>query len=153
MATPSSNDLKYIFLKNALGTAYVNGTVDGIPGAGIIMTPFVDESKASAGVVTAPIANAGLVSIPAPLSGLYRFHVTAATMVTPGAAADDNNIEVRLGAVSKAVCKLSRTNNTYLETIGQVRCDGVGNLTVNAIGAATAAVVYSVHILATRIAL
>jgi hypothetical protein len=165
----SLNDLWRAWLVASLPAAVVAGTDEVVPGSGGSVTqpvsvaqylsspwlvkPPANESVSASGTVTAPGAGAAIAtivsgSLPA---GTYLVEAEAVYTATAPAAAEDLNIEIREAAVSKRKLAMPRANNV----VGTGRCqlvlDGSTAISINAVGAATAAVVYTGAITATKL--
>jgi hypothetical protein len=101
---------------------------------------------------TAPADNAALATLTAPPAGWYELQITLIYSATAPAAAEDIAVSVRLGAVEVIQSLIGpRANNVPITHRVTLLADGVGNISVNAEGAGTASVVYTVQLLATRI--
>lgn len=111
------------------------------------------QTLGATGVVTAPADNADIASIPAPPAGLYKVTVTVSFAAGAPAAPEDVPVSVALGAATGGVpLTAARALNVAFVHELYMTCDGVGALVVQGNGAATAAVVYVVGLLATRVA-
>ncbi len=101
---------------------------------------------------TAPGAGAALVtSLPPSGKGLYQIDVVAYLSGAAPAAADNQNIEFRFGGTVLSAIPLIPAANTVTAWRTYFTSDGVTNFSVNATGAATAAVVYNVFLTATKV--
>ncbi len=149
------NDLWYSWLVTQLSSGIVNGTSDPVAGSGSSggggSSIAYENTVSNAGVVTAPGANAAIVTLAkANLpEGKYQIQVQAGYGASAEAAAD-NNINVRAGAtvVGRIVAFGANTIRSFMFYYD---LDGDTDLTVNAISAGSAGSVYVAYISATRI--
>jgi hypothetical protein len=116
------------------------------------VTQRVSESLSAAGVATAPGANGILTgaTITTPPQGTYLVRANCFYVAGTPAAADDNNIQIREGSTLIARVAMPRAINVMGVAQAYVTVDGATSITLNAIGAATAGVVYSGVIIAER---
>ena len=122
----------------------------------ISTNPALDSTTAS-GSVTNPGAGAAICTLSAPAAGQYRIDVVTCYGVGAVAAAENLNMQLKVGATAFAAMPVSATATsavggspltcTYFLTLS-----GVDALTVNAVGASTATAIYTASIIATRIA-
>src|SRR5689334_4120350 len=97
------NDLWYSWLVTQLSSGIVNGTSDPVAGSGSIggggSSLAYENTVSNAGVVTAPSANAAIVTIDNSdlPEGKYQIQVQAGYGASAEAAAD-NNINLRAGS-------------------------------------------------------
>lgn len=98
--------------------------------------------------VTAPGAGAAIATLAAPPKGVYEVRVAAKTGAGT-VAADDGNVQLKAGATVLVGAVPTSGQEIVLD---RVTLDGATALTLNAVGAATAAVVYTGRITATRVA-
>lgn len=114
---------------------------------------FIADTVGVGGSAAAPGAGAAVATLTTPPAGTYRVQVFAGLGVgAAGAAAENLNMQLQAGAtvISKlAMAELQAASNFCGEFI--LTLDGATSLTVNAVGAATAATVYIAQITATRI--
>ena len=103
------------------------------------------------GTVTAPAGGAAIVSIPNVAPGLYHVEVVAYLSAAAPAAADADNIRLQVPAVGGGqqngpALALEPVQNAPapLIEVGRVQIAALGTVSVNAIGAGTALVVYHV---------
>lgn len=105
------------------------------------------ESLSAAGEATAPAAAAAIATLAAPPAGTYDVQV--GTWISAAAAADATNLELRRAGValfSPILVVSGAARRVYRLTL-----DGAQNLSVNAIGAGGAGVIYVAEIIATRV--
>lgn len=113
--------------------------------AGRVSVGQADTLSAGANV-TAPAAGANVVNLAAPPAGSYEVRIAAA--VGAGAvAADNGNVQLKKGA---AVVLTNLPTTGAEQALERVTLDGATALTLVAVGAATAGVVYTGRISATR---
>ena len=104
----------------------------------------------ASGVATAPSAGAAVATMAAQPAGKYRIEVSCG--VSGNAVADLANFRLRRGGVDLIAILPQGANGTAEQTIlDEVDLDGTQNLTVEAIGAGTAAIEYTATIQALRI--
>jgi hypothetical protein len=110
----------------------------------------IADSVHAAANVTAPGAGVTIVTLAAASlpKGVYEIRVSAKTGVA-SAAADDGNVQLRAGGVPVIA---ALPTNGQEEVIDRLTLDGATALTLFVVGAATAAVVYTGRITATRVA-
>lgn len=106
------------------------------------------DTLAAAGNVTAPGAGAAIATLAAPPAGAYEIRVSLERGGAASVAADIGNFAIKKGATT-LVAAAQAGADIVLE---RVTLDGASAVTVNAVGAATAGVVYSASIRATRVA-
>ena len=146
-----------LLVANAAGSSGGNvnltqvGSVNVAQSNGVLTTQRgLADSSVGAGNATAPLANGVIVAAFIPgVAGVYEIFVTAGTGVA-GAAADVGNMQLNKTGV--AYLRLANPANGSV-TLGPFRLTlGVADtLSVVAIGAGTAAVVYTASVTATRI--
>jgi hypothetical protein len=106
----------------------------------------------ASGSTTAPADNAALATLTTPPAGWYELLVTIIFSATAPAAAEDIAVTVRVGANDVILGLIApRANNVPITHKVNVLVDGASNISVNAEGAGTASVVYTVQLLANRI--
>jgi len=113
------------------------------------------ESFSVYGSATAPGAGAAISSIASAQlpAGYYQIDVEASIDAGAPAAADRDNMEVREGATTIKRIVVNPVSNTVPARVSVRRVlDGATNVSVNAVGAGTASVVYRASITATRLA-
>lgn len=109
--------------------------------------PNADSVMAGANI-TAPGANADIASAGIPMAGIYE--ILFAVFAGAGAvAADNGNARLIFNGVTKIAAVAT---NGATQRIARATLDGVNPVKLQAVGAATAAVVYSGDITLTRIA-
>lgn len=106
------------------------------------------DSLHAGGEVTAPAANAAICTLAAPPAGTYEVYV--AGWVSAAAAADATNIELRRAGSALYTPLLVAVTHGFHRY--RITLDGAQNLSVNAIGAGTASVIYAAEIIALRVA-
>lgn len=129
----------------------------GSTGSPTFTAPTVHNTLVAAAKATAPAGAANVATLAAPAVGNYHIQVwIAASGTATTAAADSNNMNLLAGATTVAAllpynCSTAGnlTNPGPFEFYRTL--DGSTNLTVNAVGAATAGTVYSAMILATQV--
>ncbi len=109
------------------------------------------ESVSNYGAVTAPGAGVAIVTIAAPAAGKYK--VCAECLFSAGApaAAEDGNFAIRKAAIVQKRLAVARALNVVATGEVVVEVDGAQAISVNSVGAGTAAVVYSASITASKI--
>jgi len=124
-----------------------------MPEMQVFTGPLANASMGSTGAgVTAPGAGAALVtSLPPSGKGLYQIDVVAYLSGAAPAAADNSNIEFRFGGTSLSRIPLVPAQNVVTAWRTFFASDGATNFSVNAVGAATASVVYNVFFTATKV--
>lgn len=133
-------------------------TADGGTSEGLLTRTTGEQNQFNTvhnyNIATAPAANAAIASIAAGSlpAGYYLVETQVSIDAGAPAAAERDNMEIRAGA---AVLKRIVMNPTASPSVGEakvyVTLNGATALTVNANGAATAAVVYRASLQATRI--
>lgn len=120
---------------------------------------FATGSATQSGVASAPTAGTAVATMAAGSlpAGTYAVSIWVSIAGTTSAAADANNMNVKAGATSLIANLPFDTGNAGATTNGgpysfNHTFDGATNLTVNAVGNATAGSSYSALIVATRIA-
>lgn len=98
--------------------------------------------------VAAPGAGAAIATITTPAAGTYAVRVTVALAGTVVIAADAANFQLQGGATVLGTIGNPGAVGSYGPFEFDVTMDGATNLTVNAIGAATAGTEYSATITA-----
>src|SRR5215472_1033752 len=103
------------------------------------------------GAVTAPAAGAAIVSIPNVPPGVYHVEVAAYLSAAAPGAGDADNIRLQVPAVGGGqqngpALPLEPVQNapTPLIEVGRIQIAAVGTVSVNAVGAGTASVIYHV---------
>src|SRR5262245_34575047 len=103
------------------------------------------------GSVTAPAGGAAIVSIPNVPAGLYHVEVVAYMSAAAPAAGDADTISLQVPAVGGGqqngpTLPLEPVQNAPapLIEVGRVQIAAVGTVSVNAVGAGTASVIYHV---------
>lgn len=124
-----------------------------MPEMQVFTGPLANASMGSTGAgVTAPAAGAALVtSLPPSGKGLYQIDVVAYLSGAAPAAADNANIEFRFGGTSLSRIPLVPAQNVVTSWRTFFSSDGATNFSVNAVGNATASVVYNVSFTATKV--
>lgn len=110
-------------------------------------TEGIADSLHAGGKVTAPTLGQAIATLAAPPAGTYEVQVNA--WVSASAAADASNVELRRAGsalYTPLIVATQSSPRTYRITL-----NGAQNLTVNAIAAGTASVVYTAEIVATRV--
>lgn len=135
---------------NALyGTDAEQPTAFGGPssGAGV-------QSESAAGQVTAPALGAAVATLAAPGAGTYTIQVQASFIGgAPTAAADSLNLELKVGANVIGVLPpipITATGSAAAAQFNAVAVPAATAVTVNAIAAGTAGVIYAASIIATQ---
>lgn len=124
----------------------------------ITSTPFSASSGVATGTATAPTAGTNIATLAAPAAGQYNIQIWIAVSGTATtAAADSNNMNLLAGAGTVATrlpfnCSTAGNVTNGGPFVFQEILNGSTNLTVNAVGNATAGTVYSAMIVATRVA-
>jgi hypothetical protein len=107
----------------------------------------VGDSIQAAGKVTAPGLGAAIVTLAAPPAGVYQVEVDVSVSA---AGADANNMKMQKQGVDLfnpiLVNNLNVSQHMYRVTL-----NGSQNLSINAVAAGTAAVVYLAQLVATRV--
>lgn len=109
--------------------------------------PIADTLMVGANVV-APGAGATVATLAAPPPGIYEIVFTAAAG-SGAVAADDGNVKLVFNGVNQLLGVNTKGGSNR---IARVKLDGTNPVTLAAIGAATAAVVYTGTLTLTRIA-
>jgi|SRR5262245_152617 len=116
-----------------------------------ILSTMGDSGQSVTGNASAPAAGAAVVT-GTPTAGTYTVTVTTFLAAGAPAAADLNNMELRAGATVIAKLPVAQAINFPIPQSGiVVTLDGATALSVNAIGNATAAVVYAASYYITQI--
>lgn len=139
--------------------AVTRGTLStGTAASPAVTSPVSSSSTVAAGKVTAPTAGTNIVTLAAPAAGLYNIEIWISISGTATtAAADSNNVNLLAGATTVATflaytCSTAGNTNNGGPYNFQRVFDGATNMTVNAVGNATAGTVYAVNIIATKVA-
>lgn len=112
------------------------------------------ESVAAVGKATAPAAGDAIATIAAADTkpGIYEIQVHGVYLAGTPAAAEDNNLELRVGATVIGGILMPRATNVISRGhIFIAHVNEAQTITINATGAGTAAVVYAASVIATRI--
>jgi hypothetical protein len=113
--------------------------------------PLANASMGSAKAIVAPTAGQALVtSLPPSGRGLYRIQVVAYLSAGTPAAADAGNLEFRFGGTALSSIPLVPALNVPVSWETYFTSDGQTNFSVNATGAGTGGVAYSVFFTATK---
>jgi hypothetical protein len=131
-------------------TVMINRIQPQAPAAAVTVLPSEQPSITAAGAVTSPAAGAAIAATAALGTGLYRVDVRAYMTGDPAAATDADNMALLNGAAEVGVIPLPPAASTVVPWTAVVRGTGAA-LTVQAIGAGTATVVYRAVITATQI--
>ena len=108
----------------------------------------MSDSIYAGGSVTAPGVGAAVATLAAPRKGVWKVKIDAG--ISGNAVADLGNLQVKKGAAVLVPQIPTGANGGSEEfVLDEVTFDGVTALTVNAIGAGTAAIEYNVAIEAT----
>jgi hypothetical protein len=139
--------------------AITRGTLStGTAASPAVTSPITASSLVNSGKATAPTAGTNIVTLAAPAAGLYNIEVwLSASGTATTAAADSNNMNLLAGATTVATFLPFNCSTAGNVTNGgpfmiQRSLDGSTNLTVNAVGNATAGTVYAAMIVATKVA-
>lgn len=111
----------------------------------------LSDSLQAGGAVTAPGAGAAIATVAAPPAGTYLVTVSAGTGAGTPVAADVGNMQLKKGATVVALLAHPISTTAPMPPV-RVTLDGSTALTVNAVGVATAGVVYVATIVAVRVA-
>lgn len=118
------------------------------PGAGVLgrTSVGIGDSVQAAGKVTAPGAGAAICTLAAPPAGVYAIEVD----LVVSANTDVNNMKMQKQAVDLFNPILAGNLNVSQHNY-RITLNGSQNLTINAVIAGTAGVVYQAQIIATRV--
>lgn len=104
----------------------------------------------ASGTATAPGVGAAIATLAAPSAGKYRLEIDAS--VSNNAVADVGNMKLQRGGVDVVSPIPHGVNGQPARfVVDEIELDGSQNLTVNAIGAGTAAIEYNATIEALKI--
>lgn len=110
-----------------------------------------DHSVSATASTTAPGAGAALATLTTPPRGIYRVRAEVVLAAGTPAAAEDINVEIRRAAVQQKRMVLGRTVGGEHTAECVIEVDGAQNISLNAVAAATAGVVYLASLTATKI--
>lgn len=115
-----------------------------------IISQFLTDSLVASGTATAPGAGTAIATLAAPPAGLYSVAVLV-SVGTAAAAAENSNMQLKVGATAFGAVPIPGVAGATAGMTYILSLSGVDAITINAVGAGTAAVVYGATISATRI--